>query len=337
MRPHRGFPPRRSIFVFFPIIAFVGPVAGACQNAGSGTRSSVDAPLADCRQTIRHPDYPDNPASPPEATFGPGYEFSEDWFTRNVPVWNEHLAPFRERPNLRYLEVGTFEGMSAIWMLKHVLTADSALAEGVDPYFDEAYLSRARRNLEHSGQGGRFKLHCGLSVDVLPALVPASYDIIYIDGSHTADDVLADAVLSWRLLKPSGVLIFDDWQFDPKLPDELRPTVAIDAFVTAYRRRLELVHRGYQVIVKKSAFGGCNAQPFCTPVGTHGYDFQQHQLVDADGVPVALAEAEKQLVERLVTSVRFGAARTEFDRADLERLGRPAIEALAPKLGLAIP
>ena len=36
-------------------------------------------------------------------------------------------------------------------------------------------------------------------------------DLIYIDGSHLAKDVLSDAILSWKLLKPSGVMIFDDY------------------------------------------------------------------------------------------------------------------------------
>lgn len=33
--------------------------------------------------------------------------------------------------------------------------------------------------------------------------------VVYIDGSHAAKDVIADAVLAWALLRPGGVLIFD--------------------------------------------------------------------------------------------------------------------------------
>jgi len=330
------------------LLALGGLSTSACRNAGSATRSDAPAPsrgepgapAADdpsCLRSIARPRYPDNPTAPPEATFGPGFEFTEDWFTRNVPVWEEHLGPLRDRPNLRYLEVGTFEGMSAIWMLKHVLTAASSLAEGVDPYFDEAVKARAQKNLAHAGVAARFKLHQGLSADLLPRLEAASYDVVYVDGSHTADDVLADAVLCWLLLKPGGLLVFDDWQMDPALPAELRPTVAIDAFVTAYRRRLELVHRGYQLIVRKLEAVGCAVQPFCTPIGAHGYDFQRHVLVDARGAEVPLTESERDLVERLLVGQRFGAARTELDPADVARLGRPALEALAPRLGLALP
>ena len=33
--------------------------------------------------------------------------------------------------------------------------------------------------------------------------------VVYIDGSHAARDVIADAVLAWALLRPGGILIFD--------------------------------------------------------------------------------------------------------------------------------
>lgn len=33
--------------------------------------------------------------------------------------------------------------------------------------------------------------------------------VVYIDGSHWAKDVLTDAVMAWRLLKEGGVMILD--------------------------------------------------------------------------------------------------------------------------------
>ena len=36
------------------------------------------------------------------------------------------------------------------------------------------------------------------------------FDLIYVDGNHEFKEVLYDAVVSWNLLKPNGLLIFDD-------------------------------------------------------------------------------------------------------------------------------
>jgi hypothetical protein len=58
-------------------------------------------------------------------------------------------------------------------------------------------------------------------------------------------------VLSWPLLKQGGLMTFDDyeWQQDPNVLR--RPKPAIDAFLTVYKTRYRLVHKGYQVTVEK--------------------------------------------------------------------------------------
>ena len=36
-----------------------------------------------------------------------------------------------------------------------------------------------------------------------------SFDIIYIDGSHNGEDILSDAIESYKLLNIGGIIIFD--------------------------------------------------------------------------------------------------------------------------------
>ena len=45
--------------------------------------------------------------------------------------------------------------------------------------------------------------------------VDGSYDIVYIDGWHSAFGAMADGVMSWPLLKVGGVMIFDDYLWVP--------------------------------------------------------------------------------------------------------------------------
>jgi hypothetical protein len=83
------------------------------------------------------------------------------------------------------------------------------------------------------------------------SLVRCDYDFIYIDGSHIACDVLEDAVLSFRLLKPDGIMVFDDysWEF---FDNPLRhPKIAIDAFLEIYANQIEVISVDRQAIIRK--------------------------------------------------------------------------------------
>jgi len=78
-----------------------------------------------------------------------------------------------------------------------------------------------------------------------------AFHFIYIDGSHIAKDVLTDACMAWPLLKPKGIIVFDDYVWgDPR--DILhRPKAAIDAFTTIFAEEAEIIHVGYQLVVRK--------------------------------------------------------------------------------------
>jgi predicted O-methyltransferase YrrM len=90
-----------------------------------------------------------------------------------------------------------------------------------------------------------------LSGSVLPELRPGSFDIIYVDGGHAAHDVLLDAMLGWELLKPGGILAFDDYQWKPELPPEKRPQLAIDLFLRSHFGKFDLLHNAYQIVIEK--------------------------------------------------------------------------------------
>lgn len=259
---------------------------------------------------------PEALAIEPVVTGPKGYRFTTDWVSRAVPLWQSLLADRAGRPGLRYLEIGAFEGRSLVWMLDHVLTAPSARAIVIDPFFDADVEARFHANLERSGRAAQVTVKKGLSQVELRSLPLDSFDVIYIDGSHTADDVLADAVLSWDLLKEGGLLIFDDYlskgsgttRESRPLPQQLRPRLAIDAFISTYLHRLEMVHRGYQLALRKIAHP-CPSKWNCSPVGPYLYVWDEHQLYErATGEPISLTPAQLDLMERILH------ARADFGR-----------------------
>ena len=205
-------------------------------------------------------------------------EFTNRWFDDNArPFW-ERLIPGLEIA--KALEIGSYEGASACFLIAAVayraplsLHCVDTWAGGVEhapdglaPADMEAVERRFCRNIATAVAAAPhpvdLHVHRAESADALAGLLAGghagTFDFIYVDGSHQAPDVLADAVLAFRLLKVGGHLVFDDYLWAEALPggvDPLRcPKPAIDAFTTLYCRKLQILHAPlYQLYVRKLA------------------------------------------------------------------------------------
>ncbi len=245
------------------------------------------------------------------------YKFTASWHSRRADTWARLLEEYKGNENLNYLEIGVFEGRSLLWMFDNVLTDASTRATVVDPFF-EKYEDNYDANIEAAGLGKRVTKIKALSETGLRQLALDSFDIIYVDGSHTADDVMVDAVLSWDLLRDGGIIIFDDynWGGRPKgnpIPEELRPKVAIDAFITAHRYEMEVLERAGQVWLKKRA-NPCDVKDYCTPYRGHFYYWREYALRDAAGKTVELTPEEIKILETLLGGARFGEVKIRVNR-----------------------
>jgi predicted O-methyltransferase YrrM len=194
------------------------------------------------------------------------YDFSVDWFSKNIPQWTTHLAELVGKPNLRFLEIGSFEGRSAVWLLDTVLTDDSSRLwcvetfgrnpEGPDSAFDFCEVKRRfLHNVAEAAPNGKVTLIERPSHLALRELPVESFDFIYVDGSHLAYAVLQDAVLSFLLLREGGIMIFDDYfyaGYGDVAPEIERPRLAIDSFLQVFEARYELLMRKAQVVIRKT-------------------------------------------------------------------------------------
>ena len=77
------------------------------------------------------------------------------------------------------------------------------------------------------------------------------FDAVYIDGGHASPAVSQDAVLALLVIKPNGLIIFDDYLWDGGATELDRPKLAIDSFLNLYEGKLELLHQKHQVVVRK--------------------------------------------------------------------------------------
>jgi predicted O-methyltransferase YrrM len=191
-----------------------------------------------------------------------GKSFSTDWTSRFFPVWASLLAPRRDQA-LEILEIGSWEGRSAIFFLQYLrncrLTCIDTFRGSAEhllrhkwrvelPYVEQ----RFDRNLaEFNGRVQKIK---DTSSQALVRLLAEKrrFDVVYIDGSHHSADVQADAMNCWPLMRDRGIVIFDDyeWTF---FSDEIdRPKLGVDAFLLEHSGQYRELHREYQLIIEKS-------------------------------------------------------------------------------------
>jgi predicted O-methyltransferase YrrM len=181
-----------------------------------------------------------------------GYSFTTDYGSQFVADWEEALAKLKGQQGIRMLEIGSYEGRSTIWFVENILTSPTASIVCVDPFFNPFVDARFDHNMAVSGFQHKITKVKGSSEAAVPSLPRDHFDVIYVDGSHRSVHVLMDAVLAWYRLKAEGFIIFDDYLWEEEsLPLHERPRMAIDLFLEAFDSRVEVVHKAYQVIVRK--------------------------------------------------------------------------------------
>jgi predicted O-methyltransferase YrrM len=190
-----------------------------------------------------------------------GKSFSSDWTSLHFPTWLSILAAHRPSVS-EALEIGSWEGRSAIFWLNYfercTLTCidtfsgsqehqtsefSPALAE-VEQRFDDnlATLAQRLRKIKTPSQSALADL--GIS--------GRQFDFIYVDGSHRAADVYADAMLAWPLLNNGGLMLFDDYTWNVMPLEMDRPKLGIDTFLRVAQGVYRELHRDLQILIQKT-------------------------------------------------------------------------------------
>ena len=188
------------------------------------------------------------------------FEFTEGWADQNIPFVSPLLRDFAaKRGSIRYMEIGAYEGRNLAfmdWLLPAKLDVTV-----IDPWFDEdlnpeekyhAVEPRFVRNTAKLGFS-RLTTHKGFSTYELPRMLERgeTYDLIYIDGSHTAWAVGVDLAYCAALLNVGGMMVLDDyWHHESEIGG---PGVkqAVDAFHGVFRRYFDITAVYRQVALTK--------------------------------------------------------------------------------------
>ena len=121
------------------------------------------------------------------------------------------FADLIDKP-VRFLEVGVYEGRSALWLLENILTHPLSRYSGVDNWKGDHLAAKVRAvdNLSEL-YWKRITITHEDSKTLLPQLSPDTFDGIHIDGCHSYGGAHEDIRNAWPLLKSGGVILCDDY------------------------------------------------------------------------------------------------------------------------------
>ncbi len=183
------------------------------------------------------------------------YIFTKDWFDQNSRQNWDRIVPIINPKKI--LEIGSYEGAAACYLIEKLgknnflevhcidtweesdgLAKEEALI--VEKRFDynmQLAVNRSKNKTKYF----KYKSQSHLVLSKMIADGVGDFDLIYVDASHYAVDVLTDAVLSFKLLKAGGILIFDDylWVGDENIV--YYPKIAIDSFTNVFSKHIKLI------------------------------------------------------------------------------------------------
>jgi len=134
------------------------------------------------------------------------------------------------------VEIGTGCGTSGIWLLRGMRPGGVLTSVDVEP--EHQRLARAAF-LAAGFASSRYRLIGGLALEVLPRLADGAYDMVFCDADPQEDPDYLTAAL--RLLRPGGILVFDDALGSEHGPDVSAATTELREQVRADDRLVPLL------------------------------------------------------------------------------------------------
>lgn len=197
------------------------------------------------------------------------YTLNKGWYdallnTDMVLCTREEAKDLRLDPEAKrqIVEIGVYEGASSCFWSDFYMNHPESRLISIDPFtgseehhadpenhreLSEIELT-ARGNIAKSANAAKIEVIKGCSWDVFPELNRRNngerwIDLLYIDGAHDSTSVARDVTLYVPMVKPGGMIIFDDYGH----PDVQR---GVDMALNAFASMQFAIYTGWQLVAK---------------------------------------------------------------------------------------
>ena len=180
---------------------------------------------------------------------------SHKWFCNNL---NFLSNSFKDVINIKnILEIGSYEGRSAIFFLNNFIYSNIHCIDtwsGSDEHdnFDFSVIEKNFDSNTSTFQSNNRLKKFKMNSNEFFLSNSKKYDLIFVDGDHSSDQVKIDIDNSWKILNKGGYLILDDymWWFYKDL--KKNPSSSLNSFIINHISEISSLKIWHQVIIKKN-------------------------------------------------------------------------------------
>ena len=181
--------------------------------------------------------------------------YNEKWFCNNLNYLSVNFKNIKNIKNI--LEIGSYEGRSAIFFLKNFSGSNITCVDtwsGSDEHKDINFrLIEKNFDLNTSFyQLNNILMKNKMTSNEFFKKNYNYFDLIFIDGDHSTDQIEIDLINSWNVLKKGGFLVIDDYMWWYYKDLKKNPSTPINNFIKKNIRNISKLIVWHQVIIEKN-------------------------------------------------------------------------------------
>ena len=177
------------------------------------------------------------------------------WFCNNLNFLSNSFKDVIGIKNI--LEIGSYEGRSAIFFLDNfknsiINCVDTWSGSDEHDNFDFGVIEKNFDSNTSAFQSNDRLKKFKMNSNEFFLNNSKTYDLIFVDGDHSSNQVKIDINNSWKILNKGGYLILDDymWWFYKDL--KRNPSSSINNFIVNHISEISSLKIWQQVIIKKN-------------------------------------------------------------------------------------
>ena len=176
------------------------------------------------------------------------------WFCNNLFFLKKNLKNLNNVKKI--LEIGSYEGRSAIFFLKTFLGSNITCVDtwaGSDEHDKNEFLEIEKNfDLNTNVFLNKKKIKkLKMTSNYFFKINKHKFDLIYVDGDHSSKQVYLDITNSWNNLNKGGFLILDDYMWWYYKDLKKNPSTPINKFIINNLKEISYLKVWHQVIIQK--------------------------------------------------------------------------------------